>query len=193
MLTLQMKPPSLKLYVTDIQAVKRFQRKYPPKLRQDFQIIRKSSPATDMNQKAIGPRATSHQAYREFNRELFGEQTEEEKNRWKEIRAELAKTRREAKLPIEPDLPDLWNYDSERLLKELDGIREMILRIPATLETRSALQSAIDRIWRVEQDVRFLLFLQREAQRAFAKKADTIKQSTPTPATSQPVKRSVLH
>jgi len=141
-----------------------------------------------MNQKPAGPRAVSLHAYREANLALLGKPTHEEKARWQEIRAELSKTRREAKLPIEPDLPDLWNYDSACLLKELDGIREMILRIPAMLETRSALQSAIDRIWRVEQDVRFLLHLQRDAQRAFAQKAESIKETIPAPAKSQPVK-----
>lgn len=183
-----MKSPTTKLYVTDVQAVKKLQKKYRPKLRQHFQIIRTWPPTTDMNQKPLGPRATSLKAWRDANRESLGEQTPEEKELWKKIRVELAQTRREAKLPIERDLPDLWNYDSERLLQELDGIREMILRIPATLDTRSALQSAIDRIWRVEQDVRFLLFLQRDAQRAFAKKADTIKQNIPAPPKIRAIK-----
>ena len=31
-----MKPPRPKLYVTDVKAVKRFQKKYAPKLRQDY-------------------------------------------------------------------------------------------------------------------------------------------------------------
>ena len=54
--------------------------------------------------------------------------------------------------------------DTAHLLNELAGIREMILRVPITLQTKSALQSAIDRIWRVEEDVRFLLSLQRDMQ-----------------------------
>ena len=57
------------------------------------------------------------------------------------------------------------------LLDELAGIREIILRVPITLQTKSALQSAIDRIWRVEEDVRFLLSLQHDMQASFARKA----------------------
>jgi hypothetical protein len=54
----------------------------------------------------------------------------------------------------------------------------MILRIPATPDTRSALQSAIDRIWRVEQDTRFLLSLQRDGQRDFARRAEPQERKT---------------
>jgi hypothetical protein len=128
-----------------------------------------------MNQKPTGVRAARLQAEREDTLKALGPLSGKDKATWQTIRAELSQTRREAKLPIEPNLPDLWSYDSARLLSELDGIREMILRIPATPDTRSALQSAIDRIWRVEQDTRFLLSLQRDGQRAFAKRAE-IKQ-----------------
>src|SRR5438046_4705476 len=81
------------------------------------------------------------------------------------------KMQRRARLPEAPKPFDLWSYDAPHLLDELAGIREMILRIPVTLQTKSALQSAIDRIWRVEDDVRFLLSLQRDMQRSFAAKA----------------------
>jgi hypothetical protein len=66
-----------------------------------------------------------------------------------------------------PKHQNRWIYgvmDTAHLLNELAGIREMILRVPITLQTKSALQSAIDRIWRVEEDVRFLLSLQRDMQ-----------------------------
>jgi len=65
----------------------------------------------------------------------------------------------------------LRSYDTAQLLDELSGIREMILRVPITLQTKSALQSATDRIWRVEEDVRFLLSLQRDMQASFARRA----------------------
>src|SRR5438094_1442772 len=74
-------------------------------------------------------------------------------------------------MPEAPKPFDLWSYDTAHLLDELAGIREIILRVPITLQTKSALQSAIDRIWRVEEDVRFLLSLQRAMQRSFAAKA----------------------
>jgi hypothetical protein len=125
-----------------------------------------------MNQKPTGLRASYREIYRAYVEAEVGKQSPEQKAQWEQVRAELSKSREEARLPIETPLPDLWNYDSERLLKELGGIREMILRVPVTLETRSAMQSAIDRIWRVEGDVRFLLHLQRDAQREFAKRAE---------------------
>lgn len=69
------------------------------------------------------------------------------------------------------EVTDTWLYDGEHLLHELAGLREIILRIPETLQTRSALQTAIDRSWRLEEDLRFLLHLHRDGQRDFAKKA----------------------
>ena len=86
--------------------------------------------------------------------------------------------RRRARLPEAPKPFDLWSYDTAQLLDELAGIREMILRVPITLKTKSALQSAVDRIWRVEEDVRFLLSLQRDMQTSFARKATQLQGQT---------------
>src|SRR5436190_6436213 len=97
--------------------------------------------------------------------------TPQEKAEWEEIRAGSLEIQRRAKLPEAQKPFDLWSYDTAHLLDELAGIREIILRVPITLETKSALQSAIDRIWRVEEDVRFLLSLQRDMQASFARKA----------------------
>jgi len=96
--------------------------------------------------------------------------TAEEVEWWnKNVAEPLAQKRRP--LPLaRVRLGDAWLYDAEQLFKELDGVREIILRIPETLETRSALQSAIDRIWRLKEDLCYLLSLQREGQRAFARK-----------------------
>src|SRR6266480_3863997 len=96
--------------------------------------------------------------------------TPQEKAEWEEIRAGSVKIQRRARLPEAPKPFDLWSYDTAHLLDELAGIREMILLIPATLQTKSGLQSAVDRIWRVEEDVRFLLSLQRDMQTSFARK-----------------------
>ena len=97
--------------------------------------------------------------------------TPQEKAEWEEIRARSVEMQRRARMPEAPKPFDLWSYDTAHLLDELAGIREMILRVPITLQTKSALQSAIDRIWRVEEDVRFLLSLQRDMQASFARKA----------------------
>src|SRR6476659_8160220 len=96
--------------------------------------------------------------------------TPQEKAEWEEIRARSVEMQRRARMPEAPKPFDLWSYDTAHLLDELAGIREMILRVPITLQTKSALQSAIDRIWRIEEDVRFLLSLQRDMQTSFARK-----------------------
>src|SRR5207248_10583948 len=96
--------------------------------------------------------------------------TPEEIAEWEQICLALNKMQKRIKAPPSSKPFDLWSYDTAHLLHELAGIREMILRIPATLQTKSALQSAIDRIWRVEEDVRFLLSLQRDMQTSFARK-----------------------
>jgi hypothetical protein len=81
-------------------------------------------------------------------------------------------------------LADAWTFDAVQFLKELAYVREMILSIPAlpadtphqttakeyyTLGTRSRMQTAVDRIWRLEQDLRFFLTLRTEGQRSFAR------------------------
>lgn len=68
-------------------------------------------------------------------------------------------------------LPDPWLFDSEKLLRELDRCREMVLLIPATnQETHFAVNNAISSIWNLRETLRYLLGLHRDAQRAFAKK-----------------------
>jgi len=77
-------------------------------------------------------------------------------------------------------LPDPWLFDSEALLRELDRCREMVLLIPApTHETHFAINNAIDSIWNLREQLRYLLSLHRDGQRAFAQKAATAK-SRPT-------------
>jgi len=111
-------------------------------------------------------------------RQNFDLRTPQEKAEWEEIRAGSVEMQRRARLPEAPKPFDLWSYDTAHLLDELAGIREMILRVPITLETKSALQSAIDRIWRVEEDVRFLLSLQRDMQHSFARRAARLLHET---------------
>jgi hypothetical protein len=90
-------------------------------------------------------------------------------------------------------LADAWTFDAVQFLKELAHVREMILSIPAlpadtpdpttateyyTLGTRSRMQDAVDRIWHLEQDLRFFLSLRTEGQRSFAKKTQPVKKHT---------------
>ena len=69
------------------------------------------------------------------------------------------------------NLPDPWLFDSEKLLRELDRCREMILLIPApTHETHFAINIAVNAIWNLREQLRFLLHLRHDAQQAFGRK-----------------------
>ena len=125
-----------------------------------------------------------------------GENPEQELAWWKENITALAHTR--PPLPLAqpkrkygthpPEIPltkvklaDAWTFDAVQFLKELADVREMILRIPPlpanpadqaeyyTYAERSRMQDAVDRIWHLEQDLRFYLALLREGQRSFAR------------------------
>jgi hypothetical protein len=74
-----------------------------------------------------------------------------------------------------PDqLPDPWLFDSEALLRELDRCRELVLQIPIgdPQATHFGINNAIGAIWNLTQQLRFLLHLHREGQRAFGAKAE---------------------
>jgi hypothetical protein len=88
-------------------------------------------------------------------------------------------------------LPEPWLFNSEKLLRELDRCREMVLLIPATThETHFACNIAINSIWNLSEQLRYLLGLHREGQRSFAQKGAA---ETPKPgATAVPGKREIL-
>jgi len=79
-------------------------------------------------------------------------------------------------------IPDPWLADSAWLLEELAKTREQILRVPVRLDNASDIKSAIDRIWNLEQHLRYLLRLHATGQWAFARKADALAEA------SQPVR-----
>jgi hypothetical protein len=73
-----------------------------------------------------------------------------------------------------PDkLPDPWLFDSEKLLRELDRCRELILQIPTTDPhgAHFAINVAVDAIWNLRSTLQFLLQLRHEGQNEFARKA----------------------
>jgi hypothetical protein len=76
---------------------------------------------------------------------------------------------------ITPDrLPDPWLVDSEYLLNELSRIRRLALMVPFTTNALDMVQpvnSVIDALWRLEEQLRFLLQMHRAGQREFAKKS----------------------
>ena len=79
-------------------------------------------------------------------------------------------------------LPDPWLFDSEALLRELDRCRELVLEIPITNPnaTHFGINVAVTAIWNLREKLRYLLALHREAQRAFAKKAQPVTQPKPS-------------
>jgi hypothetical protein len=70
-------------------------------------------------------------------------------------------------------LPDPWLFDSEALLRELDRCRELVLEIPITNPnaTHFGINVAVTAIWNLRENLRYLLALHREGQRAFAKQS----------------------
>ena|SRR5436189_3746656 len=68
-------------------------------------------------------------------------------------------------------LPDPWLFDSESLLRELDRCRELVLDISIAHphQTHFDINIAVDALWNLRENLRYLLALHREGQRAFAK------------------------
>jgi len=81
-------------------------------------------------------------------------------------------------VPLEgftPDkLPDPWLVDSAYLMHELARIRSLAVAVPLTLEAYGPTNTIVDALWRLEQQLRFLLCLHREGQRSFAQKSEQI-------------------
>ena len=65
-------------------------------------------------------------------------------------------------------LPDPWLFDSESLLRELDRCREIVLQIPITNPnaTHFGIQLAVNAIYNLTENLRYLLHLHREQQRS---------------------------
>src|SRR5437016_10900363 len=89
-------------------------------------------------------------------------------------------------------LPDPWLFDSEALLRELDRCRELVLQIPATTHAvHFASNIAIDAIWNLRENLRYLLHLHRDGQRQFAKQAHPAKGAPKIAAKSREEKREI--
>ena len=71
---------------------------------------------------------------------------------------------------ITQKFPNPWLVDSEFLLNELARLRELILRVPIHNNALLPIQTAVDSIWRLEEQLHYLLHLHREGQRSFAQK-----------------------
>jgi hypothetical protein len=89
-------------------------------------------------------------------------------------------------------LPDPWLFNSESLLRELDRCRELVLQIPATTHAvHFASNIAIDALWNLRENLRYLLALHRQGQRAFAKKPHLAKGAPKIEAKSREEKREI--
>ena len=71
-------------------------------------------------------------------------------------------------------LPDPWLFDSEALLRELDRCREIVLQIPITNAnaTHFGIQLAVNAIWNLRENLRYLLHLHRERQRSIRRQRE---------------------
>jgi len=78
-------------------------------------------------------------------------------------------------------LPDPWLFDSESLLRELDRCRELVLDISITHphQTHFDINIAVDALWNLRENLRYLLALHREGQRSFAKHAEAKRDKEP--------------
>src|SRR5262249_15206761 len=76
-------------------------------------------------------------------------------------------------------LPDPWLFDSESLLRELDRCRELVLEISIAHphQTHFDINIAVNALWNLRENLRYLLALHREGQRAFAKQTAETKQN----------------
>jgi hypothetical protein len=97
------------------------------------------------------------------------------------------KVRKQMKTVSPEQLPDPWLIDSKYLLKELSRIRELTLQIPLTLESSLPQNSVVDAIWRLEEQMRYLLRLNVAAQSSFAKRSETPTETLSLVADDAPV------
>jgi hypothetical protein len=76
-------------------------------------------------------------------------------------------------------LPDPWHFDSESLLRELDRCREQILQIPTNGDsnaTHFGIRNAVNTIWTLRENIRYLLHLHRDGQRTWTKRATQLSE-----------------
>jgi hypothetical protein len=89
-------------------------------------------------------------------------------------------------------LPDPWLFDSEALLRQLDRCRELTNQIPITdpNSTHLSIQIAVNAQWNLRENIRYILHLHREGQRAFRKQQERELQQT---LSQQHPKNTIVH
>jgi hypothetical protein len=102
----------------------------------------------------------------------------------------MGRARKKTVLTIPPEaLPSPWLIDSEFLLNELARVRELVLRVPYHNNSQLALNTVIDSVWRLEEQLRYLLRLRTAGQQSFAQKG-AIAEPKPVVA-ANPEKRAI--
>src|SRR5207248_1858156 len=79
-------------------------------------------------------------------------------------------------------LPTPWLYDSEKLLEDLDRVRECVLRIPLTLNAHGPINVALCAVWELRQRLSYLIGLRAAMQNDWKAHANGIE----TPASAVP-------
>jgi hypothetical protein len=96
--------------------------------------------------------------------------------------------------PPPAKLPDPWLFDSEALLRELDRCRETALQIPTNGDynaTHFGIQITVNALWTLRENIRYLLHLHREGQRAIRKQHEqSLAQALSKPASGN---AQILH
>ena len=82
------------------------------------------------------------------------------------------------------NFPDPWLYDTDALIKDLDYVRELLLKIPLHNDTHLPTNTAISALWDLRERLFFLAAMQREKQREWGKRG----QDTKAPAETTPAK-----
>jgi len=92
-------------------------------------------------------------------------------------------------LPLDAPLP--WLLDTELLLRKLEQCRELVMQIPISNPdaTQNGIKIALNAVCTLQDDLRFLLHLHREGQRAFARRVEPSKKPAQlTPADTKIVR-----
>ncbi len=76
-------------------------------------------------------------------------------------------------------LPTPWLYDSEKLLEDLDRVRECVLRIPLTVDAHGPINVALCAVWELRERLAYLIGLQAAMQEDWKARASENERAAP--------------